>query len=123
MESACNRVQEEIVWSKELSEEAQQHVLSCESCKHIAFGFSNLNSVMEQHFDAAVPDGFADRVMERINKQSSLTTLDWSAILAQRFDALLGTKAMQLCMTSFGVVFALLNLVRFVFGVVLPATG
>jgi hypothetical protein len=114
----CALIQEQIAWDKELPEEIQLHVLSCEDCNRVATEFASLDSWIAQHLDASIPEGFADAVMARItSKPQRDFGVRWLPEASRR---ILSSRWMQVGIVAAGSVIAVLNLIRFVLSVILP---
>jgi hypothetical protein len=124
MEKICNAIQEEIVWGKTLTEDFQEHILSCLDCNQIAMGFSKLDSLIHQHLsEVEVPEGFAERVMSRIAASPMIQSADWALRLSGWFDFILGLRPIQIGLAYMGAIFAFGNFVRFILAVILPSTA
>jgi hypothetical protein len=61
----CTFVQENIAWGRALSQLDQDHILSCSKCSVVAMEFEEIDSVIK-NAEAFVPQGFADKVMEKV---------------------------------------------------------
>lgn len=71
----CNRIQENIAWGRGLPEAERHHALKCPACSRAFEDFTVLQSALEAHLDGArVPEGFADRVMERVRREGRHVT-------------------------------------------------
>jgi hypothetical protein len=66
---ACQLIQEDIAWGRGLSAEDQEHALLCRACSETASQFEALDSLVRNAIDADVPEGFADRVLGRIEAE------------------------------------------------------
>jgi len=111
MTSACTRIQERIVAGEALGDVEQTHVLACAGCARLAADCVALDSLVadEIHGAIALPDDFADRVMRRLDAESPAAG-----------DELWGRRWVQVALANVGIVFALVNLVRFVFATLIP---
>ena len=114
----CALIQEQIAWDKDLPEEIQMHVLSCEECNRVATEFAGLDSWIAEHLDASIPEGFADGVMARITQKPQIDSgRRWLPETSRR---ILASRWMQVGIVAAGSVIAILNLIRFVLAVILP---
>lgn len=121
-ESPCNRVQESLAWSRELSEEDQKHVLGCSQCNRVATEAATLDAIVVSQLDPVVPENFAEKVMARISNEMALPLgSSRSERFFDRLSSLLSRESVQVAMAPLGFVFAIGNLIRFVFAVLLPA--
>jgi hypothetical protein len=114
--TVCNAIQERIVAGEVLDENSQAHTLSCVRCSRFVAEWLALDSLIAEEIDGkiVVPDGFADRVMAKIETAADATS---------RVDALLGRRWVQLALTQVGLAVAIANLLRFVFSTLLPASS
>jgi hypothetical protein len=112
----CNAIQERIVAGESLDEPNQAHTLTCMSCSRFVSEWLALDSLIAEEINdkVVVPDGFADRVMARIEPAADATS---------RFDTLLGRRWVQLALTQVGLAVAIANLLRFVFSTLLSASS
>jgi hypothetical protein len=62
----CSSVQENIAWGRALSSADQTHVVTCPNCSVVAMQFEEIDSAVN-NIKAEIPEGFADRVMQRIS--------------------------------------------------------
>jgi hypothetical protein len=86
------------------------------SCSRFVSEWLALDSLIAEEINdkVVVPDGFADRVMARIEPAADATS---------RFDTLLGRRWVQLALTQVGLAVAIANLLRFVFSTLLSASS
>ena len=114
--TSCNAIQERIVVGEVLDEASQQHVLGCAGCGRLAAEWVALDGLVDHGLDGgvAVPDGFADRVMDRIESEPAADS---------RIQSLLGQRWVQLALTQVGLAVAIANLLRFVFSTLVPAAS
>jgi hypothetical protein len=114
--TVCNAIQEHIVAGEILDETDQAHPLSCVRCSRFVAEWLALDSLIAEEIDGkvVVPDGFADRVMAKIEPAADATS---------RVDVLLGRRWVQLALTQVGLAVAIANLLRFVFSTLLPASS
>jgi hypothetical protein len=71
--SNCNDVQEKIARDESLSEADRAHTIACESCASVIADFSLLEATLSR-LGAAVPAGFADRVMAGVAAEGRRAT-------------------------------------------------
>jgi anti-sigma factor RsiW len=118
----CNLIQEDIAWGRGLSIGDQEHVLSCRACSETAAQFEALDSLVRNAMDADVPEGFADRVVRRIEAEQQREDLP----LTGRFpfwERIFFSRAVQWGLVGAGLIFGLLRVIRFFAEVVIHATG
>ena len=114
----CALIQEQIAWDKDLPEEIQMHVLSCEACNRVAIEFAGLDSWIAEHLDTSIPEGFADAVMARVTQKPQIDSgRSWLPEISRR---ILASRWMQVGIVAAGSIIAVLNLIRFVLAVILP---
>jgi len=114
----CHHIQEDIAWARGLSPEDQKHVLSCSACSETAARFEELDSLVRNAMGADVPNGFADRVVAKIEAEKH--TRD--SLFAQRLpflEKIFFSRAVQWALVGIGSVFGLLKMLRFFAGVVI----
>ena len=118
MTMSCNRVQECIALGEALDEASQGHVLDCAQCARVAAEFVTLDAQVTGELASAVvvPDGFADRVMARLDEASLRRT-------EGKLDRLLGRRWVQIGLAYMGAAVALVNLLRFVLGSLIPGAS
>jgi hypothetical protein len=116
----CHLIQEDIAWGRGLCVEDQRHVLSCRACSETEVQFEALDSVVRNAMEADVPEGFADRVVGRIEaeQQSELRSLAGQIPIWERA---FFSKAFQWILVGLGSAFGLLKIVRFFVQVVIHA--
>ena len=72
--SSCNDIQEKIARDESLRRGAERaHTVVCESCASVIADFSLLEAAL-MRFGAAVPAGFADRVMAGVVAEGAPAT-------------------------------------------------
>ena len=71
--SSCNDIQEKIARDESLSEAERAHTIACEACASVIADFSLLEAALTR-FGAAVPAGFADRVMAGVAAEGTPAT-------------------------------------------------
>lgn len=114
--TSCNAIQERIVVGEVLDEASQEHVLACASCGGLAAEWVALDGLVAHGLAGGivVPDGFADRVMDRLVSEPAADS---------RIQRLLGRRWVQLALTQVGLAVAIANLLRFVFSTLVPAAS
>ncbi len=114
----CNLIQEDIAWGRGLSAEDQRHVLSCRACSETAAQFEALDSVVRNAMEADVPEGFADRVVGRIEAEER-GEVPSPAGPFQFWERIFFSRPVQWGLVGLGSAFALLKIVRFFVQVVI----
>ena len=111
---SCNTIQERIVVGEALDEVSQAHVVDCPLCARVAADLLVLDARVADELSAAiaVPEGFADRVMSRLD-EDPLT----------RLDRLLDRRWVQVGLAYVGAALALVNMFRFVLSSLIPGAG
>jgi hypothetical protein len=109
-------IQEQIVCGERLGESEQAHILGCAGCSRLAAEGLALDAMVADGLAGAVsvPDDFADRVMRG---------LDADAKGVARWEAMLDRRWVQLTLANLGIVFAAVNLFRFVFSALIPTAS
>jgi hypothetical protein len=109
-------IQEQIVCGERLGEIEQAHILGCAGCSRLAAECLALDGMVADGLADAVsvPDGFADRVMRN---------LDTDAKGIARWEDMLGRRWVQIALANVGIVFAVVNLFRFVFSALIPTAS
>jgi anti-sigma factor RsiW len=69
----CNDVQEKVARVDPLSEDERHHASACQSCASVIAEFSLLEAALNALAAGAVPSGFADRVMARVQAEGDAT--------------------------------------------------
>jgi len=112
----CNAIQERIVAGAPLDEASQAHALECGSCSRIAAEWLALESSIADALDDVpeVPDGFADRVMARLEDEA-----------CERRDAARtsGRRWLHIALANLGLAIAVANLLRFILSTLLPTVS
>ena len=117
----CRLVQEDIAWARGLSPEDQKHVLSCGACSETAARFEELDSLVRNAMGADVPNGFADRVVAKIEAEKRTRDI----LLGRRLpylEMIFFSRAVQWALVGIGSVFGLLRILRFFAGMVIHAS-
>jgi hypothetical protein len=114
MSSPCTVIQERIVAGETLGEAEQAHVLDCAPCSRFAADCLVLDSLVADGMNAAValPDNFADRVMNELDVARS-----------DRWHDLFGRRWIQIAAANVGIAVAVINLIRFVLATLVPTTS
>ena len=107
----CTKVQEHVALGEPLSNSERLHLSGCEQCGTVAETFSLLNASLESLAEP-VPQGFADRVMNRLPAYELARSPRW-------FDA----GWVELALANVALIGALLNTVRFLAGVLIPSVS
>jgi len=108
----CQRIQEAMAWGRGLREEDLRHVLSCEMCSETAAQLEKLDSLVRSAIGTDVPDGFADRVIGRLEEERELAESSFSGRLAT-LERLLFSKAVQWALVGIGSLVGLFNILNF----------
>jgi hypothetical protein len=118
MTVSCNAVQGCIVLGEALDEASQRHVLDCAQCTRVAADFLALDARVADELSSlvAVPDGFADQVMASLDEASLFRT-------EGKLDRLLGRRWVQIGLAYVGAAVALVNLLHFVLGSLIPGAS
>jgi hypothetical protein len=107
----CIKVQERIALGEPLSDSERIHLSSCEQCGQVAETYSLLDASLESLAEP-VPQGFVDRVMNRLPAHELARSPRW-------FDA----GWVELALANVALICALLNTVRFLAGVLIPSVS
>lgn len=107
----CTEVQERIALGRPLRDAHHVHLSNCEPCSHVAETFSRLDAGLESLVEP-VPDGFADRLMNRLEVLQGERSRRW-------FDA----RWVELGLANAALVCALVNTVRFLASVLIPSVS
>jgi hypothetical protein len=108
----CHLIQEDIACNRELSQEDNQHVLSCSSCSDVAAKVAELDSLIRKVIDQEIPPNFADRVVAKIweeESQSDNFYSQWLPLLERIFYS----RGFQWVLVGVGSVFGLFKIFRF----------
>jgi len=108
----CHRIQEDIACGRELSQEDNQHILSCSSCSDVAAKVAELDSLVRKVFDQEISLDFADRVVAKIEEEESKRGnlfSQWLPLLERIFYS----RAVQWVLVGIGSVFGLFKIFRF----------
>lgn len=117
----CHLIQEDIAWARKLSPEDQKHVLSCSACSETAARVEELDSLVRNAMGADVPNGFADRVVLRIETEKrSRDNLRGRRL--PFLEMIFFSRAVQWALVGIGLVFGLFKILRFFAGVLIHAS-
>lgn len=108
----CHLIQEDIACNRELSQEDNQHVLSCSSCSDVAAKFAELDSLVRNVVEQEIPVDFADRVVAKISEEESQSNnffSQWLPLLERIFYS----RGFQWVLVGVGSVFGLFKIFRF----------
>ncbi len=108
----CHLIQEDIACNRELSQEDNQHVLSCSSCSDVAAKVAELDSLVLKVIDQEISPDFADRVVAIIREEESQSDIffsQWLPLLERIFYS----RAVQWVLVGIGSVFGLFKIFRF----------
>jgi hypothetical protein len=114
----CHLIQEDIAWARGLSPEGQKHVLSCSACSETAARFEELDSLVRNAKGADVPNGFADRVVVKIEAEKR-TRDSLSGGRLPFLEMIFFSRAVQWALVGIGSAFGLFKIFRFFAGVVI----
>ncbi len=117
----CQLIQEDIAWARGLSPEDQKHVLSCSACLETATRFEKLDSLVRNAMGADVPNGFADRVVVKIEAEKRTGDSRYGRRLSF-LEMIFFSRTAQWALAGIGAVFGLLKILRFFAGVVIHAS-
>jgi hypothetical protein len=108
----CHLIQEDIACNRELNQEDNQHVLSCNSCSDVTAKVAELDSLVRKVFDQEIPLDFVDRVVAKISeeeRQSDNFISQWFPLLERIFYS----RGFQWVLVGVGSVFGLFKIFRF----------
>lgn len=108
----CHLIQEDIACNRELSQEDNQHVLSCSSCSDVAAKVAELDSLVHKVFDQEIPLDFADRVIAKISEEESQSDNLYSQWLPL-LERIAYSRAVQWVLVGVGSVFGLFKIFGF----------
>lgn len=122
MTTSCNDIQERVAVGEALDESTQAHVLACPACSRVAAAFLALDAQVAEELWAAVhvPEGFADRVMVRLDQAAPSGTVGMPAGMLNR---LLARRWVQMGLAYLGATVALVNVLRFVLASLIPGAS
>ena len=105
----CSDIQEQLAWGKSLSPEQREHTATCAHCLKIATNYSLLDETLGA-MTSDVPAAFAERVMVQVRLEAQRSALGW-----------LGERWIQIALVYGGALVAVLNVLRFLAGILVPA--
>lgn len=108
----CHHIQEDIACERELSQEDNQHILSCSSCSDFAAKVAEMDSLVRKVLDQKAPPNFADRVITKIWEEESQSDNFFSQRLPL-LERIFYSKVVQWVLVGIGSVFGLLKIFRF----------
>jgi anti-sigma factor RsiW len=111
----CHLIQEDIAWARGLSPEDQKHVLFCSACSETAARFEELDSLVRNAMGADVPNGFADRVVVKIEAEKRTRDSPFTRRLPF-LEMIFFSRAVQWALVGIGSVFGLFKILRFLPG-------
>ena len=97
-----------------LDEAGQTHLAGCPGCTRVADEHFALEALLVDELDnlVQVPDGFADRVMARLDE-----------VAPDKLDRLLGRRWFQIALAHVGLAMAIANVLRFVLASLVPSAS
>jgi hypothetical protein len=107
----CSETQARIALAEPLGEQERLHLSSCAQCSAVAQAYSLLDASLESLAEP-VPEGFAERVMQRLTSHELARSPRW-------FDA----GWVEFALANAALVCALVNTLRFLAGVLIPSVG
>lgn len=104
-----------------LSDLEAAHRDACGKCEHLVEEYESLKLLVSDSSNPEVPPGFADTVMKRIEMEEEAFSSDWMLGVATFLERLMAVPQAQYAALALGGAAALVNLVRFVFFVLIPS--
>lgn len=98
------------------------HLEICGECGRLFAEYESLKLLVWNSADPDVPSGFANAVMKRIEMDENAFPSDWMQRFADFFEQLMAAPKAQYLALGVGGAVALVNLVRFVFFILIPTT-
>lgn len=123
MKKMCERTQEIIALGSELSMLEREHIDGCTSCNSLMEEYQLLTLLVSELADSDVPDGFADAVMKKIEMEEQAVEDNGMLGISRFFEKLMMIPSVQYLAFGFGGVVSILNLIKFVFYVLIPING
>jgi anti-sigma factor RsiW len=120
MENFCEKSQEAIATGGEFSVPEREHLETCNKCRSLLAEYQSLILMVSESIDADVPFGFADAVLNKIETEEKLMPVDWAQKISDFFDQRMAVPQAQYLALGVGGAVSLMNLVRFVFFVLIP---
>jgi hypothetical protein len=118
MNDICTNTQEAIAWGRQLSSVCKNHLTDCQRCTSLLAELSIFDASFSDHISVVPTSDFADRVMARI--AASEEVIGPIDRVGRWLEALFNVKSLEIGFASVGGVFAVGNLMHFVFGVIIP---
>jgi len=113
----CLEIQQKLTQGELLGDVERDHVLICANCAAVAAASATLDATLAE-LDAAVPEGFADRVMARIALEvRGRVGVPARANPAHWYEQ----RWAGIVLSSAAALVAILNVARFVAAVLVPA--
>jgi hypothetical protein len=119
MANKCETIQETIAVGLPLTGLEQEHLGACETCSLVLREYQVLKILVADLGSVQVPEGFADAVMSRIDELAAANE-DWPQAWFAKLERALSIPHFQYFALAVGGAVSLLNLVSFVFFVVIP---
>jgi len=123
MEKICEITQELIATGAELSAQADEHLKACGKCRLLFEEYQSLKLLVSDSLSVEVPQGFADAVMSRIEAEEKSSQVDWMQKVTNFFEQLMVIPQAQYLVLGIGGAISMVNLVKFVFFVLIPING
>jgi anti-sigma factor RsiW len=105
----CTEIQNTIAHGLALTAEQSQHMATCSGCAAVAEHWSRLDMMLTSA-QVEVADGFADRVMARLDEPTAVPDL-------------LERRWVQITLANLGALVTMANLIRFVMRLLIPSTS
>jgi hypothetical protein len=121
MEKICENTQELVAIGAELSAQEHEHLKTCGKCRLLVEEYQSLTLLVSDSTNVEVPLGFADAVMSRIEMEETSAQSDWMQRFANFLDRLMVIPQAQYLALGVGGAVSVVNLMRFVFFVLIPA--
>ncbi len=120
MAKICEETQGSIALGADLSREEDEHVRICGKCNLLLTEYQSLMLLLSDSMDIDVPSGFADAVMNKIEMEEKSLASDWLEKYIIAFERLIAIPQAQYLAMGLGAAVSLINLIRFVFFVLIP---
>jgi len=123
MGNNCQSTQENIAVGHNLTIQNQAHLDQCAKCLRVFEEYKRLKRLFTLNSNGiAIPDGFVDAVMARIDQESTPALNDWFAKSQGQLSNVMSRPLCQWVLLCFGFLMSLSNLTRFVLLVLTPAS-
>jgi len=109
-EDLCVLIQESIAWGRQLSDDAQEHVVQCSNCNEIALQFTSLDSLVEEAVDTSVPANFANKVMATIKGFDEVESLEAKGRVSILAGRIYGFRPFQYAAAGVAIFLGVVNL-------------